>query len=117
MDPEIITWFYDRGFHINKLIQNCKPGVRPTQVKAAMVQLYNNYDGKNIGLGHKVQELAAGMRDEELIEQELDLAKAHENAKYHKRRHDTMKNWFIGSIVMWVWLSTLLIVHFANKGF
>ena len=112
MEPEIITWFYDRGFHINKLIRNRRPDVRETQVKAAMVQLYNNYKGKNIGLGHKVQQLASSMNDEELIEQELELAKAHENAKYHRARYEKMKNWLYCSLGLWAWLFSLLMARF-----
>lgn len=115
MEPDIITWFYDRGFNVGKLINKAAPGVRPTQVKAAMVQLYKNYDGKVIGLGHKVQELAENMRDEELIEQELDLARSHEKAKFYRHKYETIKNWTIGLAAMWVWLGSLLIVHFCNK--
>ena len=115
MKPEIITWFYDRHFHINDLIMKRNKGVRPTQVKAAMKQLYKNYDGKNIGLGHTVQRIAKEMRDEEIIEEELELARAHEKSRFYRNRYERLKNWTIGIVAMWVWLSSLLIVHFFNN--
>jgi len=112
MKPEIITWYYDRHFHINDLIMKRKEGVKPTQIKAAMKQLYENYDGKNIGLGHTVQRIAKEMYDEEVIEEELELAHAHEKAGFYRGRYERLKNWTIGAVGLWVWLVSLLIMRF-----
>jgi len=115
MKTEIVLWYYDKGFPIQKLINEAPKGVRPSQIKAAMVQLYQNYTGLNIGLGHKVKEIARNMNDEAIIEDEIESTRAHEASLFYKNRYENMKNWFIGSIALWVWLVSLLIVHFANK--
>lgn len=115
MKTEIVLWYYDRGFPIQKLINQRPKGVRPSQIKAAMIELYQNWDGSNIGLGHKVKEIASKMNDKEIIEDELESTRVKEQALFYKNKYDGLRNWFIGSMGLWLWLGSLLIVHFLSK--
>ena len=117
---DVVLWYYEKGFSVKKLINNRNKDVRPAQVKAAMRELYKNYDRKLIGLGHAVQNLATTINDEELILEELQLATAHDQAIWHKERAEKYKNWFIGSIALWVWFFSIFIVRLkkvALKGY
>jgi len=100
MKDEVFEYFKDRGFLFTTLKKG-NPGIKPSHIKAGMVDVYNNKSNfRDDQIGRAALRAAVVIDDREEYEIELKLNQAIKDLVKLKERYRTLKVFLITGYIL-----------------
>ena len=101
MKDEVFEFFDSKGFPFTTLVRKNR-GIKPSHIKAAMVDVYNDrHKYKDYQLGRAILRASTTIDNREEYENELKLNQAVKDNIELKERNKTLKTLLIALFLLW----------------